>query len=100
MLVAGPPASTLKKCPKCAEEIKFEAVVCRFCGYEFPKEIPQQEEIDKNESSEKLEKLRAKFNELAGEIMLSKDPAEKVILHKKRAEIEKEMERLKKEGNI
>jgi len=29
------PGATLKKCPKCAEEVKHEAVVCQFCGYEF-----------------------------------------------------------------
>ena len=33
ILVAG---STLKRCPKCAEEVKKDAVVCRFCGYDFP----------------------------------------------------------------
>jgi hypothetical protein len=35
LLVAGSPQNTLKKCPKCAEEIKVEAKVCRFCGFEF-----------------------------------------------------------------
>ncbi len=35
ILVAGSPRGTLKKCPKCAEEVKIEAQVCRFCGFQF-----------------------------------------------------------------
>ena len=28
-----------KTCPKCAEQVKAAALVCRFCGHEFPPEI-------------------------------------------------------------
>jgi hypothetical protein len=28
-----------KKCPRCAEQVKLEALTCRFCGSEFPPEM-------------------------------------------------------------
>jgi uncharacterized membrane protein YiaA len=29
----------LRRCPQCAEFIQPEAVICRFCGYKFPREV-------------------------------------------------------------
>jgi len=42
----------VKKCPKCAEYVKGEAVICRFCHYEWPETertpivAPSRAEID------------------------------------------------------
>lgn len=37
-----------KKCPKCTESVKKDAVICRFCKYEFPsREIEVRDAIEK-----------------------------------------------------
>ena len=54
-----------KKCPKCAEFVKAEALMCRFCNYEFITENelfvddnPSADMIDEEES----EKIRRNLN--------------------------------------
>ena len=37
----------MKKCQECAELVRKEARICRFCGYEFyPKPLTQEQEIE------------------------------------------------------
>jgi hypothetical protein len=80
LLVIGPPPSTLKRCPKCAEEVKVEAVVCRFCGYEFPQPAPLS-----------IEELRAKKDKLERKISYEVDQIERLRLKEELKRVEKEI---------
>src|SRR5437660_8238121 len=41
-LLAALLTGNLRKCPFCAESVKPDAVVCRYCGRELPPPIPTQ----------------------------------------------------------
>jgi hypothetical protein len=71
-------AGDSKKCPYCAEIIKREAVVCRFCGKELPKEQRSDQAI--SISKEDFSKLTYRQQVAVREFkyLLSPEDAEQV----------------------
>lgn len=82
LAVSGPPGVLLKKCPKCAEQVKIEALICRFCGFEF------LSNKDKEQMEKEIEKLKGSLMDLNKTIQSIDSVSQKKELTKERDQVE------------